>query len=371
MPRFGKYAKTAIIKTVFSINKQKNKMKKINHALLLILLILITSFGKEANCQKSIIGFYNCENFYDTTNQANVTDEDFLPESVKGYNRKAYDSKSKNLARVLYALGNLENANGLAILGVVEIENKIVLSKLLEDPLLKKHHYKYVHFDSKDLRGIDVALIYNPAKFKPYQFRPYSLTDETHFTDYATRDILYVTGLLENEWVHILVNHWPSRRGGEKISTPKRLWAASVCKRIMDSVQKNNPTARWIVMGDFNDNPTDKSLRMLGLQNPFLLPYRKGMGTLAYNDSWNLFDQILISPNWVKELPQKKGIPKGSYLNYCKPVIYKNNEMIETQGRYKGYPRRTYNGNNLRGGYSDHFPVALIFSLKNDKNEPK
>ena len=339
---------------------------------LLIVLTLITVFcTNKANCQKNIIGFYNCENFYDTTNQVNVSDEDFLPGSVKSYNQKAYASKSKNLARVLYALGNIENAGGLALMGVVEIENKMVLTKLLSEPLIRKYQYKYLHFDSKDLRGIDVALVYNPLKFKPYQYRPYSLTDDTHFNDYATRDILYVSGKLENEWVHILVNHWPSRRGGEKASMPKRLWAANVCKRIMDSVGKTNPKAKWIVMGDFNDNPTDKTIKSLGLYNPFILPFRKGMGTLAYNDSWNLFDQILISPNWTNESRKEKRIKAESVTTTCKTVIYKNNDMIETQGRYKGYPKRTYNGNHLRGGYSDHFPVALIFSLKNEKNDLK
>jgi len=325
----------------------------------------------KANSQKNIIGFYNCENFYDTTNQVNVSDEDFLPGSVKGYNQKAYNSKAKNLASVIYALGNIENAGGIALLGVVEVENKLVLTKLLAEPLIRKYQYKYLHYDSKDIRGIDVALIYDPSKFKPYQYRPYSLTDETHFNDYATRDILYVTGQLDNEWVHILVNHWPSRRGGEKASMPKRLWAASVCKRIMDSVGLINPKAKWIVMGDFNDNPTDKSIKSLGLYNPFILPFRKGMGTLAYNDSWNLFDQILISPNWVNESRKEKGSKTDLAITTCKTVVYKNNDMIETQGRYKGYPKRTYNGNQLRGGYSDHFPVALIFNLKNEKNEPK
>jgi len=333
----------------------------IENKFLIVLALVTVLFVNKVNSQKNIISFYNCENFYDTTNQINVSDEDFLPGSLKGYNQKVYASKSKNLASVIYALGNIENADGVALLGVVEVENKMVLTKLLAEPLIRKHQYKYVHFDSKDLRGIDVALIYNPSKFKPYQYRPYSLTDETHFNDYATRDILYVTGKLGNEWVHILVNHWPSRRGGEKASMPKRLWAATVCKRIMDSVGKTNPTAKWIVMGDFNDNPNNKSIKSLALFNPFVVPFRKGMGTLAYNDSWNLFDQILLSKNWVAD----------SVINYCKPIIYKNSELIETQGRYKGYPKRTYNGNQLRGGYSDHFPVALIISLKNDKNGPK
>ena len=334
-------------------------------------LVLFTIFTQKVIGQKEVIGFYNCENFYDTSNQANVTDEDFLPSSTKGYTQKIYNSKSNKLAHVLFALGNLENANGLSLLGVVEIENKIVLNKLLADPLIRKHHYKFIHFDSKDARGIDVALIYHPEKFTPYQYHPYSLSDDKHFNTYSTRDILFVKGLLGNEWVYILVNHWPSRRGGEQSSMPKRLWAAAVCKRIMDSVNFITPNAKWIVMGDFNDNPTDKSLQSLQLYNPFAKSFQKGIGTLAYNDSWSLFDQILLSHNWISNSKKNIQVADKSNTIAYKPIIYKNKEMIETQGRYQGYPKRTYNGNEFRGGYSDHFPVALIFSFKNDKIELK
>ena len=332
---------------------------KIKNSLFLF-IFFISINGKS---QVHVIGFYNCENFYDTTNQANTVDEDFLPGSTKSYDRVAYETKSNHIARIINALGNLGTTKSIAIMGVVEIENKIVLSKVLSDPLIRKYHYKYIHFDSKDIRGVDVALIYNPAIFIPIRYNTYSLTDKTHFTTYATRDILYVKGQLGSEQVHILVNHWPSRRGGDRQSRSKRIWASTICKRIMDSVQQLDSAARWIVMGDFNDNPDDKSLRNLDMFNPFLKPYKHGMGTLAYNDSWNLFDQILINEQWKLEehRESKEHIDQKIHLTYCKSVIYKNNEMIEDQGRFKGYPKRTYNGNEFRGGYSDHFPVALIF----------
>ena len=220
--------------------------------------------------QSIIVGFYNCENFYDTTNQIKVIDEEFLPGSQKQYTSEAYSIKSKLLAKVIYGMGKMDNSNGIAIMGLVEIENRWVLEKLIAEPILQKYHYKYLHFDSKDQRGIDVALIYNPAYFIPYQYRPYSLTDANHFNDYATRDILYVKGRLDGESVHVLVNHWPSRRGGAFISNGKRIWAASVCKKIMDSVAKIDPQAKFIVMGDFNDNPNNVSIKKLELLNPFL-----------------------------------------------------------------------------------------------------
>ncbi len=304
------------------------------------------------SAQSIIVGFYNCENFYDTTDQIKVIDEDFLPTSQKKYNSKAYAIKSNHLAKVIYGLGKMEKSNGIAIMGVVEIENKFVLEKLIAEPLLQKYHYKYLHFDSKDQRGVDVALIYNSTYFEPYQYKPYSLTDADHFNDYATRDILYVKGRLYGEWVHILVNHWPSRRGGSFLSSNKRIWASTVCKKIMDSVTKIDPLSKFIVMGDFNDNPNNTSIKKLELLNPFYSLFKNGYGSIAFRDSWSLFDQILLSIHWAEE--------NNKLTNY-KPIIYTNPDMIETQGKYQGYPKRTYDGDRFRGGYSDHFPVALIF----------
>lgn len=335
----------------------------VSTALLTIQIVVIAQY--QSRQQKVLIGFYNCENFYDTINQANVVDEDFLPDSEKKYNKIVYEIKAERLSAVIYKLGELESTNGVAFIGLAEIENKIVLNKLITSPLLKKYHYKFIHFDSKDQRGVDVALIYNPSQFVPYQYLPISLTDETHFTNYATRDILYVKGRLVNEWVHILVNHWPSRRGGEKSSASKRIWASSICKRIIDSVQKNDPGAKFIVMGDFNDNPTNKSLTQLNMVNPFLKMYRNGIGSLAYNDAWNLFDQILLSPNWRGVGLEKD---KNFTLNNYKSIVYSNENMVEHEGKYAGYPKRTYNGSQFNAGYSDHFPVALIFTLKMAEN---
>ena len=332
------------------------------HKLTFLLLLFIV---QQVNGQLVVIGFYNCENFYDTTNQINVNDEDFLPNSIRHYNQYAYQLKSQHLANVIYKLGRLEKSNGIALVGLVEIENKMVLNKLINEPILRKYHYKFIHFDSRDPRGVDVALLYNPSSFVPYQYKAFSLTDSNHFNTYATRDILFVKGLLNGEWINILVNHWPSRRGGEHQSADKRMWASEICKKIMDSVYLNNPNARFLLMGDFNDNPTNKSLTQLGMTNPFYKMFKNGMGTLAYNDSWNLFDQILLSPNW----DASNGVNTiGNTLKYYKSIIYSERNMIESNGKYQGYPKRTFNGNILRGGYSDHFPVALIFSDKTAEN---
>jgi hypothetical protein len=332
----------------------------LNTALLFAAIFLIIT---KINAQKIIISFYNCENFYDTINQQNVIDEDFLPNSEKKYTQYLYEAKSKNIATVIYKLGKLENANGIALMGLAEIENKIVLNQLINENVIKKYHYKFIHFDSKDPRGVDVALIYNPSLFVPYQYKPFSLTDEKHFNHVATRDILMVKGLLLTEWVYVLVNHWPSRRGIGNSSVKKRLWASTVCKKMMDSIRVTDPNAKIIVMGDFNDNPNNRSVKTLKMSNPFMKLYKMGMGSIAFNDSWNLFDQILLSPNWLVDTKLKNN--NLNLTNY-KSIIYKNNDMIEWGGKFRGYPKRTFNGIAYRGGYSDHFPVALIFTTNSD-----
>ena len=314
------------------------------------------------NQQKRIISFFNCENFYDTIDQKNILDEEFTPTSAKAYNQQIFRLKRKQIAETIYALGKQEKQDGLSLIGLVEIENKNVLEALVMDTLIKKYQYQIIHFDSKDLRGIDVALLYNPAHFKPYQYRPISLAIGMHQSDFPTRDILYVKGLLDNEWVHVLVNHWPSRRGGSRASIKRRFWASEVLKSFIDSLQKEDPAANIITMGDFNDNPTDPSLKNIPLENPFYTLFKKGKGSLAFNDSWSLFDQILLSrPIFDPE----------NEIKYYKSIIYNKQNRTETSGKYRGYPKRTWSGDQYNAGYSDHFPVSVILNLKMAENPLK
>jgi predicted extracellular nuclease len=334
-------------------NKPLMKIETIlNMKRILMVYFFITYSFQNQLFAMQVVAFYNCENFYDTTHQISVNDQEFLPNSAKGYSASRYTQKTAQLGKVIYGLGQLGNKEGVALLGVAEIENQYVLEKVTQSNAIRKYQYKYIHFNSKDPRGIDVALIYQPSLFTPYQYKSYSLKDANHFQNYATRDILLVKGQLQQEWVYILVNHWPSRRGGSSLAKKNRIWAATTCKRIMDSIHLVDPNAYWIVMGDFNDNPTNKSLKTLGLYNPFLPLFKQGQGTLAFRDSWNLFDQVLLSPNWKAN---------KTSIKYYQSIIYKTPDMIETQGKYAGYPKRTWNGDQFRGGYSDHFPVALIF----------
>ena len=211
------------------------------------------------------------------------------------------------MAKVISELGTDVTPDGIAMLGVSEIENKSVLEDLVKEESIKNRNYQIVHYDSPDRRGIDVGFLYNPKYFKVESSRSVSL--RTIDTTFYTRDQLLVSGYLHDEKVHVIVTHWPSRSGGEKRSRPRRESAAKLGKMIIDSIQKVEPNAKIIYMGDLNDDPTDSSVKnyLKGngkqdavkkdeMYNPWESYYKKGIGTLAYRDAWNLFDQILLSP---------------------------------------------------------------------------
>lgn len=344
----------------------------------LILLLALFGFCRLLEAQQNgsqqykiaIIGFYNLENLYDTLDNPMVNDEEFLPSGPKNYTGAIYWDKIKKLATVISQMGADQNPDGPALLGVAEVENDTVLNDLVRHKLLEKRNYKIVHYDSRDIRGIDVGLLYNPKYFtvessdKLYVQLPGGAKDA-----YYTRDILWVKGKLDGESIHVYVNHWPSRSGGEKRSEPGREAAAQVCRNHMDSIRKKEPNAKFIVMGDLNDDPVNNSVagiigakgkitdvRKGGMYNPWTELYKKGIGTLAYQDAWGLFDQILISYPFLSK-------DQEGFFFYQQHIFYRD-YMIENIGRYKGYPMRTWDGNRYRGGYSDHFPTYIVLLKK-------
>jgi hypothetical protein len=346
-------------------------MRKILFSFLIVCPIL--SFSQKS-FKVSMIGFYNLENLYDTVDNPIKNDNEFTPTGPKNYNTKIYNDKLGKLASVLSQIGTdvpgVPNPDGLALIGVSEIENDTVLNDLVRHPLLAKRGYKIVHYDSRDIRGVDVGLLYNPKYFtveasdKLFVQLPGGSKDA-----YFTRDILWVKGKLDGETIHIYVNHWPSRSGGEERSAPARAAAATVAKNHMDSIAKADGEQKVILMGDLNDDPTSpsvaeilkakgksKDVRKGGLFNPWWEMYKNGIGTLAYQDNWNLFDQIIVSHAWLNKDQQ------GFF--YYRQFIFNKEFMMENSGRYKGYPMRTWDGNTYRGGYSDHFPTYLVMLKK-------
>lgn len=344
-------------------------MKKILPILLLVCTCISVAAQKQSY-NSVIVAFYNLENFFDTVNNPLINDDDFTPAGEKNYNSTIYWNKVHHLATVLSEIGTDINPDGPAIIGVAEIENDTVLNDLIRDPLLLPRNYKFVHYDSKDIRGVDVAFLYNPKYFSVEDSKKLFVhlpegTKENIFT----RDILWVKGRLAEEEVNVFVNHWPSRLGGEERSAPGREAAARVDKNFIDSIQKINPNVKIIVMGDLNDDPVSPSVtKVLGakgkiedvqsgeLFNPWVEMYKKGYGTLAYQDAWGLFDQIMINYPWLNK--------NQAGWFYYQQHIFNKQFMIENIGKYKGYPMRTWDGNTYRGGYSDHFPTYLVMLKK-------
>ncbi|RFM28786.1 endonuclease/exonuclease/phosphatase family protein [Deminuibacter soli] len=313
----------------------------------------------------AIAAFYNCENFYDTINDAHAKDEEFLPGSSKHYNSRVYHDKVDHLANVIARIGTELNPDGPALLGVSEIENEQVLNDLVQHPLLRKRHYQVVHYDSRDARGVDVALLFNPVYFTLQTSRALPVAVPSGSYTYYSRDILWVKGLLDGECIQLYINHWPSRRGGEEKSLPARKLAAAICKHHLDSLQALDNTAKCLVMGDLNDDPVSPSITEVlharekqeavkdnDLYNPWISLYKKGIGTLAYQDAWGLFDQIMLNKSWLDKTQP------GFF--YYQAHVFSQPFLTETSGRYKGYPMRTWDGNNYRGGYSDHFPTYVV-----------
>ncbi len=331
-------------------------------------LALLFAIGvlAQQSYKSAIVGFYNFENFYDTIFHGSNDDEAFTPYGAKAYTSAVFNDKVQRLATVLSQIGTGVNPDGPALLGTAEIENQFVLDTLLKHPLIANRHYKYVHYNSKDFRGVDVALIYNPKYFDIKRSKPiYVQLPQGAKDAYFTRDILWVQGLLDGERVNIFVNHWPSRAGGEKRSEPGRMAAASTLKKFIDSLDIIYPDTKTIIMGDLNDDPVNnsitiglnakgdvKKLKPGELYNPWVDYYKAGLGTLAYQDSWSLFDQIIISQNWLDK--------KQNGFFFYKNEIFKPDFMIESFGQYKGYPKRTYSGDVYNYGYSDHFPTYII-----------
>lgn len=343
---------------------------KIGFLSLILTMFFVQSYGQEKKAYQVVcVGFYNLENLFDVYDDPNKNDEDFLPTGSYGWDSTKYSNKLNNLSDVISDLGTAVSPDGLAVLGVSEIENRAVLEDLVAMPKIKDRDYKIVHYDSPDKRGIDVGLLYQEKYFKLKNSASYQLKfiDD----DYPTRDQLIVSGELNGEDVNIIVGHWPSRRGGQKASAPKRNQAAQLARHIIDSLLTSDPGAKIILMGDLNDDPVNESvtdyIRAKGkikkmkdgdMYNTMYDHYKSGNGTLAWNDAWNLFDQVIISKSLTST--------DASSFVFHKAVVYNKEYLKQKSGRFKGYPLRTHAGGLYLNGYSDHFPVYIVLKKEVD-----
>ena len=332
---------------------------------LIALLLVYTSTAQEKKFAVYGVAFYNLENLFDTKKDSIINDEEYTSEGANAWDENKYKNKLNNMAYVLNQLGGKYLPQGPAVIGVSEVENRGVLEDLVKTNEFAQRGYEIVHYDSPDFRGIDVALLYNPKLFTVESSKaiPFKVTDNPNF---KTRDQLLVTGYLAGEKIHVIVAHWPSRRGGKQSDYRER--AAALGKTIIDSLYKVDPNSKVFYMGDLNDDPFDKSVSKVigakrnqadvekgGMFNPFWNILDSGVGSLAYNGSWNLFDQIMVSNNLV-------GTDRTN-LKFWKAEVFNKEFLINQDGQFKGYPKRTFSKGIWLNGYSDHLPT-IVYLLK-------
>ena len=293
-------------------------MKKQLFCTIFFVLLISVCFGQKPYK----VVFYNLENFFDTINDPEVKDDEFTPEGPKKWNTAKYNKKLGNIERVLFGMAAIDKEYPIVI-GVSEVENRNVLEDIVATPKLAPGNYRISHFDSPEARGVDVAFLYRPDVFKLEGQYPVK-TVIPSLPDFKTRDILTMWGTIEDEPFFFMVAHWPSRLGGKDVSEFKRIAVGRQMRSIADSVLQANPATKIVMMGDFNDDPTDKSiaeglgakLKMKDLSaGDLYAPYadmlKAGYGTLAYGDAWNIFDNIVISENLAKGSTGKLKIQKA------------------------------------------------------------
>ena len=340
-------------------------MKKLFLSLCLVGAILFASFAQKPHK----VMFYNFENLFDTINDPTTFDDEFTPKGEKAWNSTKYNKKLANLERVLFDIALIDK-NYPAVIGVSEIENRMVLEDVAAQPKLRPANYRIVHFDSPDRRGVDCAFFYRPDVFKLEGSKAVKF-NMPGYTNFYTRDFVTMWGTIDGEPFYFVVSHWPSRLGGKEASAPKREAAAAQCRALADSVRKANPATKVVIMGDLNDDATDKSvMEILGgkadikklstgdMYNPYVNMLKAGYGTLAYRDAWNLFDNIVISENLATASTGSLKIQKAPKAKFY-GNIFRPSYLFQREGQYKNYPLRTFVGNNFQGGFSDHLPVYI------------
>lgn len=311
------------------------------------------------------IAFYNTENLFDVYLDKKTIDQDFQPTASKRWTESRYLQKINNISYVLTKIGVDRAGKPPVLIGLAEVENDTVIKHLLESDHLKKYNYDFIHFNSMDERGIDVALLYNKDafKFETAQNIPLHLEDRRGNIDH-TRDILMVSGYLDGHKIHVFLNHWPSRHEGRDHTEFKRIIAAKTLGDVISTIKKDDEDAQIIVMGDFNDNPNSPSILKLknenSLYNTMESLWSYSRGSVNHKSAWILFDQILVTSNFLKE-------GRGPF-QFVVSQIFDDAFLKQTTGKYKGQPHRTYVGKTYTGGYSDHFPVYIQIQKRPAKN---
>ncbi len=312
--------------------------------------------------------FYNVENLFDTLDDSLKLDEEFLPEGVRYWTPKKYNEKISRIYKTLIASGTWDPP---ALIGLCEVENKKVLKRLVYGTPLSKMEYRFIHYESPDRRGIDVALLYRKEFFQPLFTKPIlvSMKDKP---DFRTRDILYVKGVFpfNGDTLHIFVNHWPSRRGGQLESEHKRMNAARILRKNIDSLFLLSDETAILIMGDFNDTPENKSIKE-GLNAKSLRDSTASLniinlaensdakrGSYKYQGVWQQLDQIMVSGVLLNEYNSLK-VEQNSFT-----IVQPGFLLTGDEKNLGKKPFRTFSGYKYTGGFSDHLPVKVKLVLR-------
>lgn len=322
--------------------------------------------------------FYNLENLFDTINNNGNYDLEFSPQGARQWNSQKYWSKQHNMADAINRIFPEDRRAIPALIGVSEIENITVLQDLVKQPEIRRHHFQIVHHDGPDRRGVDVGLLYNPRVFRVLNVTNQRLV-VPGYEEFRTRDQMCVTGLLAGEKVSVIINHWPSRLGGQERSSYLREAAGDMARRTIDSLLRDDPNQGIFFMGDLNDDPMDIScavnvggkkkmedvVEVNDMYNPFWEKLDKGIGTLGYRGSWNLFDQIMCSEYFLRNVKSKE----KPTLTFLRADVLNREFLKSNDGDRTGYPLRTYSGGVFLNGYSDHFPTRILIVKERDPNQ--
>ncbi|MEL6256053.1 MAG: hypothetical protein AAFR87_28875 [Bacteroidota bacterium] len=323
--------------------------------------------GLSTDQTEFVVAYYNVENLFDTEDNPDKIDEDFTPGGRYEWDQSKYERKLFQISKAIKSIG----PEGPDLLGLGEVENAKVIQDLLNQEPLKNRNYKFVHYESPDMRGIDVAFVYDSKLFKLSDDEAYEIYFKQE-PDYTSRKVLHVKGKFVNQKLHVLVNHWPSRRGGQQESEFRRVAVAEEVRGVIDGIYAKDKDAHVIVMGDMNDDPFNKSivetlgavgkmdaLEENGLFNPMTkLHDADNYGSLTYRGKWNLFDQIIMSEDLLDEKGKLKYVAGSAKVH--------NVELLQVGfGRGAKYPRRAiFRGQFEGAGYSDHFPVYVKLKMK-------
>jgi predicted extracellular nuclease len=337
------------------------------HSFLIFLSVFFMGLSSCAFAQKkdkgskeeAIVAFYNVENLFDTIDDPLTIDEDFTPTGKLEWNAPRYTEKLSRISEVFDLLpGELP-----VFIGLCEIENRLVLNDLVKQPSIKKgvknQTYEIIHADSPDERGIDVAAIYDASRLKDVRFEYYTIALPDP-KDPNTRDLLHAHGKMGTDEIHFFVNHWPSRSGGQAESEPNRFAVAALLKSKIEAVLSEDPNAKILIMGDFNDHPNDKSIyEVLGandqpsstLYNQMYAIHAEGNGSYFYKGEWGALDQMITSSGFMSA--------KGWHVDEQAAGVLRDEKILFRDKEGVARPSRSYAGDSYKGGYSDHLPVFI------------